>query len=64
MSSDHQFLTITYTWDDPAVYLKPHTNSYKYKYLECAVPFESEDSARDASYQQRLKSSTVPSPQK
>jgi len=64
MSSDRQFLTITYTWDDPAVYLKPHTYSYKYKYLEGAAPFESEDSARDASYQQRLQSSTVPPPQK
>jgi len=64
VSSDGKFLTITYTWDDPAVYLKPHTYSYKYKYLEGAAPFESEDSARDAAYQQRLQTSTAPPPQK
>jgi len=53
------FLTITYTWDDPAVYLKPHTYSYKYKLLPGAAPFESEDSQRDASYQQRERTSVI-----
>jgi len=52
-------LTITFTWEDPTVFLKPHTYSYNYKFLPGAFPFESEDSQRDAEYQQRLRTSVI-----
>jgi hypothetical protein len=64
LNADHSMLTITFTWEDPNVYLAPHTYSYNYKFLPEAVPFESEDSQRDAAYQQRLRTSVAPPPQK
>ena len=60
LSPDGKILTITFTWNDPAVFVKPHTYFYRYKNLEGALPIESEDSQRDAAYQQRLQSSTLP----
>lgn len=59
VSADHTMLTITFTWEDPTVFLKPHTYSYNYKFLPGAFPFESEDSQRDAEYQQRLRTSVI-----
>ena len=59
LNADHTMLTITFTWEDQAVFLKPHTYSYNYKFLPGAFPFESEDSQRDAEYQQRLRTSVI-----
>ena len=59
LSPDNKILTITFTWDDPTVFVKPHTYSYHYKYLDGASPLESEDSQRDAAYQDRLRTSAI-----
>jgi hypothetical protein len=64
LTDDGKTLTITFTWEDPAVFLKPHTYSYHYKNLGPKWPLESEDSARDQAYQERLGTSTIPPPQK
>ena len=33
VSADGQTLTVTYTWDDPKIYAKPHTYSYSFDRL-------------------------------
>ena len=53
------FLTITDTWDDPSVYVKPQVYSFKYKLLPEATPFENQDSQRDQALQQRQRSSVI-----
>lgn len=54
-------LSITFTWDDPTVYLKPHTYSYMYKRIHDSLPFENNDDLRDAGYRDRqLNSVTTP----
>lgn len=54
-------LSITFTWDDPTVYLKPHTYSYMYKRIHNSLPFENNDDLRDAGYRERqLNSVSTP----
>ena len=37
---DGDILTVTFTWEDPTVYLKPYVYSYQYKKLPNGEPFE------------------------
>jgi hypothetical protein len=54
-------LSVTFTWEDPTVFLKPHTYFYVYKKLPDALPFENNDDLRDAGYRERqLKSVSTP----
>ena len=36
-------LSVTFTWEDPTVFLAPHTYSYTYKRLSEAVPIENNE---------------------
>ena len=40
---DRDTLQVTFTWDDPTVYLRPHTYSYTYKRVEQGTPIENTD---------------------
>lgn len=57
-------LSVTFTWEDPTVFLAPHTYSYKYKKLGETTPIENNDDPSDPIYQQRLLQSVIPPPQK
>ncbi len=46
-------MTITFTYEDPTVFLKPHTFTYKFKRVPEGFPFENNDDNRDPAYQQR-----------
>ena len=46
-------MTITFTWEDPTVFLKPHSYTYKFKRVPDGTPFEENDDQRDPGYQQR-----------
>jgi hypothetical protein len=46
-------MTITFTYEDPTVFLKPHTFTYKFKRVIDGAPFENNDDNRDPGYQQR-----------
>jgi hypothetical protein len=46
-------MTITFTYEDPTVFLKPHTFTYKFKRVVEGSPFENNDDNRDPAYQQR-----------
>lgn len=61
---DPDTMTITFTWEDPTVFQKPHTYSYKFKKLPSAHPFENNDDLRDAAYRERQYQSVTPPPQK
>lgn len=50
---DHDTMTITFTYDDDTVFLKPHTFTYKFKRVAEGTPFEANDDPRDAGYAQR-----------
>lgn len=50
---DQDDLTITFTYEDPTVFLKPHTFTYKFKRVPEGAPFENNDDNRDPGYQQR-----------
>jgi len=42
---DPETLSVTFTWDDPTVYLKPHTYSYTYKRIAEGIPIENNEEA-------------------
>jgi hypothetical protein len=46
-------MTITFTYEDPTIFLKPHTFTYKFKRVAEGSPFENNDDNRDPAYQQR-----------
>src|SRR5262245_2654 len=41
-------MTITFTYEDDTVFLKPHTFTYKFKRVPEGTPFENNDDPRDA----------------
>jgi hypothetical protein len=49
----HDEMTITFTYEDPTVYIAPHTFTYKFKRVDQGTPFENNDDNRDPGYQQR-----------
>ena len=49
----HDEMTITFTYEDPTVYIAPHTFTYKFKRVDQGTPFENNDDNRDPAYQQR-----------
>ena len=57
-------LTITFTWEDPTVFLEPHRYAYSFKKLPGAYPFENNDDPSDPAYRARQLGSVVPPPQK
>ena len=57
-------MTITFTYEDPTVFLKPHTFTYKFKRVPEGAPFENNDDARDPGYQQRQLGSVATPEQK
>ena len=57
-------LSVTFTWEDPTVFLAPHTYSYRYKKLAETTPVENNDDPSDPAYQQRQLESVIPPPQK
>ena len=61
---DRETLVITFTWEDPTVFLKPHTYSYTYKKVSGGYPFENNDDLRDPAYRERQYQSVVPPPQR
>jgi len=46
-------MTITFTWEDLTVFLKPHSYTYRFKRVPEGTPFETNDDQRDPGYQQR-----------
>ena len=58
-------LSITFTWDDPSVYLKPHTYEIRY-FKDPAGTYAYEDfcDAGDPAQGQSVKPETVPAPEK
>jgi hypothetical protein len=46
-------MTITFTYEDPTVFVKPHTFTYKFKRVAEGTPFENNDDPREATYEQR-----------
>ena len=40
LADNGEEMTITFTWEDPTVFLEPHTYTYKFKRLPGAHPFE------------------------
>jgi hypothetical protein len=48
-----EMMSITFAWEDPTVYVQPHTYSYVFKKLHETQPFENNDDLRDASYRDR-----------
>jgi hypothetical protein len=38
-------LSVTFTWEDPTVFLAPHTYSYTYKRLPEGIPIENNEEA-------------------
>src|SRR5437868_7853481 len=48
-----EMMSITFTWEDPTVYVEPHIYSYVYKKLHDTQPFENNDDLRDAGYRDR-----------
>lgn len=57
-------MTITFTWEDPTVFLQPHSFTYKFKRVPEAAPFENNDDARDPDYQRRQLGSVATPEQK
>jgi hypothetical protein len=57
-------LSVTFTWEDPTVFLSPLTYSYNYKRLIGTHPIENNDDPSDPAYQQRQLESVIPPPQK
>jgi hypothetical protein len=57
-------LSVTFTWEDPTVFLSPHKYSYNYKRLVGVHPIENNDDPSDPAYQQRQLESVIPPPQK
>ena len=57
-------LVVTFTWEDPTVFLKPHTYSYTYKKVNDGYPFENNDDLRDPAYRERQYQSVIPPPQR
>jgi hypothetical protein len=57
-------LSITLTWEDSTIYLKPFAYSYTYDYLPEATPFESDNDLSDADYLKRQTESVHPPAQK
>jgi hypothetical protein len=41
-------LSVTFTWEDPTIYLKPHTYSYTYDLIENGLPFEGGNDVTDS----------------
>jgi hypothetical protein len=64
MSDGGNKLTVTFTWEDPSVYRKPHSYAYLFKKLPGAHPFENNDDLRDPEYQKRLTTSVAEPAQK
>jgi hypothetical protein len=64
LSDDGNALTISFTWEDPTVYLKPHSYEYSFKKLPGAHPFENNEDLRDQGYRERQFESVKPPPQK
>lgn len=56
-------LSVTFTWEDPTVFLAPFTYAYTYDYIPGATPIENGNDLSDASYLQREKQSVIPPPQ-
>jgi hypothetical protein len=56
-------LSITFTWEDPTIYLKPHTYSYLYDLVPEGTPEEGGNDLSDAAYLQRETQSVIPPPQ-
>ena len=40
---DRDTLSVSFTWEDPTVFLKPHTYSYTYKRVPEGIPIENND---------------------
>ena len=43
--TDPDTLSVTFTWEDPTVFLKPHTYSYTYKRIAEGTPIENNEEA-------------------
>lgn len=56
-------LSITFTWEDPTIYVKPHTYSYLYDIVPEGTPEETGNDLSDAAYLQRETQSVIPPPQ-
>ncbi|MEQ1948118.1 MAG: hypothetical protein ABL995_13065 [Bryobacteraceae bacterium] len=50
---NHDELTITFTYEDDTVFVKPHTFTYKFKRVPEGTPFESADDPRDTAFEKR-----------
>ena len=46
-------MTITFTYEDDTVFVKPHTFTYKFKKVAGGTPFEPADDPRDAGFDKR-----------
>lgn len=56
-------LSVTFTWEDPTIYLTPHTYTYLYDFLPHGTPEEGGNDLSDAAYLQRQTQSVIPPPQ-
>ena len=43
--TDPETLSVTFTWEDPTVYVKPHTYGYTYKRIPEGLPIENNEQA-------------------
>ena len=43
--ADPETLSVTFTWEDPTVYVKPHTYGYTYKRIPEGLPIENNEQA-------------------
>jgi len=43
--TDPDTLSVTFTWEDPTVYLKPHSYGYTYKRIAEGLPIENNEEA-------------------
>lgn len=48
-------LSVTFTWEDPTIYTKPHTYTYTYDLIENGLPFEGGNDVTDADLQKRTQ---------
>jgi hypothetical protein len=48
-------LSVTFTWEDPTIYVKPHTYSYKYDLIENGVPLEGGNDVTDGDLLKQLQ---------
>jgi hypothetical protein len=56
-------LSVSFTWEDPTIYVKPHTYSYVYDLIPDGTPEETGNDLSDAAYLQRETQSVIPPPQ-